>query len=65
MHSPKEDDIRGRAYALWIEAGSPDGRDDEFWHSAERELAEEARLDSSEAATGITQPTPPAGLPTH
>lgn len=65
MHTPQEADIRDRAYALWVEAGSPDGRDQEFWHRAERELAEEAGLDSSDAASGVTQPTPPAGLPTH
>ncbi|SEQ11708.1 Protein of unknown function [Devosia sp. YR412] len=65
MHTPNENDIRDRAYALWVESGSPVGRDDEFWHRAERQLSEEANLDSSEAASGITQPTPPAGLPTH
>jgi hypothetical protein len=26
--------IRERAYALWQEAGSPSGRDQEFWHRA-------------------------------
>ena len=65
MHTPHQDDIRDRAYALWVEAGSPDHRDDEFWHRAERELAEQGGLDSSEGATDITQPVPPAGLPTH
>ncbi|WEK04976.1 MAG: DUF2934 domain-containing protein [Candidatus Devosia phytovorans] len=65
MHSPSEDDIRDRAYALWVEAGSPDGRDQEFWHRAESELAEEAGLDISGQASDVTQPTPPAGIPTH
>ena len=65
MHTPHEDDVRDRAYASWVEAGSPYGRDGEFWHRAERELREQAALDSSEAASGVTQPTPPAGLPTH
>lgn len=65
MHTPHEDDIRDRAYAFWIEAGSPHGRDEEFWHRAERELSEQADLDSSEAASEVTQPVPPAGLPTH
>lgn len=65
MHTPHEDDIRDRAYALWVEAGSPDGRDDEFWHRAERELSQEAGLDSSEGASEVTLPVPPAGLPIH
>nr|WP_314257888.1 DUF2934 domain-containing protein [uncultured Devosia sp.] len=65
MHTPSDDDIRDRAYALWVEAGSPDGRDQEFWHRAESELAEDAGLDSSEAASAVTQPVPPAGLPVH
>lgn len=65
MHSPNEDDIRSRAYALWQRDGSPEGRDLDFWNRAERELAEEAGLDSSEAAAEVTQPRPPAGLPTH
>ena len=65
MHSIKDDDIRDRAYALWVEQGSPEGRDQEFWHRAERELSEEAGLDTSEAAAEVTQPTPPAGTPAH
>jgi hypothetical protein len=65
MHTPKENDIRDRAYALWVEGGSPVGREDEFWHRAERELSEEAGLDTSREAVEVTQPTPPAGLPTH
>ena len=39
MHTYNEDTIRDRAYALWLEAGSPDGNDWQFWHEAERELA--------------------------
>lgn len=61
MHSISDDDIRDRAYALWVEQGSPEGRDQEFWHRAERELSEESGLDTSAAAADITQPTPPAG----
>lgn len=38
MPSPTDDQIRTRAHELWELAGSPDGRDDEFWHEAEREL---------------------------
>lgn len=31
--------IRERAYALWQQAGSPEGREEEFWHLAEAEAA--------------------------
>jgi hypothetical protein len=65
MHSQQEAEIRDRAYALWQEEGSPEGRDQEFWHRAERALAEQSDLDSSEQAAEVRQPTPPAGLPTH
>ena len=30
--------IRERAHQMWVERGRPEGRDTEFWLSAEREL---------------------------
>jgi hypothetical protein len=30
--------VHERAYDLWQQAGSPEGRSDEFWFAAEREL---------------------------
>ncbi|TFV37991.1 DUF2934 domain-containing protein [Bradyrhizobium niftali] len=36
-----EDDIRARAYKLWEEAGKPEGRMDEFWYEAERQIKAE------------------------
>jgi hypothetical protein len=36
-----EDDIRAHAYKLWEDAGRPEGRIDEFWHEAERQIKEE------------------------
>lgn len=30
--------IRERAHQLWEAAGSPEGREQEFWYQAEREL---------------------------
>jgi hypothetical protein len=36
--TPDQDAIRRRAYALWEADGRPHGRDDEYWHRAEREL---------------------------
>ena len=65
MHTPEENDIRDRAYALWQSDGSPDGRDQEYWHRAEQELAAQTDLDTSEQADEVSQPVPPAGFATH
>jgi hypothetical protein len=40
MNTPTEEQIRTRAHQLWEVAGRPDGRENEFWHEAERELRE-------------------------
>ena len=39
--TPKEERVRARAGRLWNEAGQPAGRDEEFWHRAEREITQE------------------------
>lgn len=33
--------IRQRAHELWERAGKPEGKDDQFWLDAERQLEEE------------------------
>jgi hypothetical protein len=38
-----EDQVRERAHDLWELQGCPQGRDEEFWLSAERELVEGSR----------------------
>jgi Protein of unknown function (DUF2934) len=38
MQRPAEMDIVRRAYELWEQERTPDGRDQEFYHQAEREL---------------------------
>ena len=38
MVNPTEQDIAARAYRLWEAAGEPEGKDEEFWRVAEREL---------------------------
>jgi hypothetical protein len=48
MPSPTDDQIRTRAHELWEIAGRPTGRDDEFWHEAERELKDGATNDPDE-----------------
>jgi hypothetical protein len=41
MDRHSEDQIRARAHEFWEQAGRPEGREDEFWLRAERELSEE------------------------
>lgn len=42
MSDSREQRIRERAYSLWEEDGRPDGREQEYWHRAERLIAAEA-----------------------
>jgi hypothetical protein len=37
---PNEDMIRNEAYNLWQQAGSPAGREQEFWHQAREKLTD-------------------------
>jgi hypothetical protein len=39
MENPTKEQIIHRAYQLWEQAGKPEGRDQEFYHEAERQLA--------------------------
>jgi hypothetical protein len=39
MEKPTEEQIRPRAHELWEQNHRPDGRDDKFWHQAEKELS--------------------------
>jgi Protein of unknown function (DUF2934) len=52
-----EEKVRTRAYELWLEAGSPEGRDEEFWQQAQSQVSaptaptqEDAIADSDEFA---------------
>jgi hypothetical protein len=38
MASEKQDRIAQLAYAIWQAEGQPDGRHEEHWHRAEREV---------------------------
>jgi hypothetical protein len=40
MQKPTREQIIHGAYERWEQAGKPDGRDEEFYHQAERELQE-------------------------
>ena len=50
MAKPRGIEIVRRAYELWEQAGKPDGRDQEFYHQAERELTEAAAPDKTNRA---------------
>ena len=56
MEKPTEEQIRQRAHELWEQNHRPDGRDDEFWHQAEKELNEKELED-------IAKEPPPTILP--
>lgn len=55
MAKPTEELIRDRAHALWELAGKPEGRQDEFWHEAERELSADPADNAEEAAEKFTE----------
>ena len=63
MHKHDDEVIRDLAYALWVEAGSPEGNDQHFWHAAEKQLGEDSDLDTSETASTVTPIPLVAGLP--
>jgi hypothetical protein len=46
-----EEQIRNLAYRLWEEAGSPEGRPDEFWLTAQQQLANEPGIAPESAGT--------------
>jgi len=45
-------EIVRRAYKIWEDAGKPDGKDQEFYHQAERELEKERRRRNGENSAG-------------
>jgi hypothetical protein len=47
MEKPSEDEIRKRAQEIWEQNRRPTGRNDEFWHQAERELREAMEVGES------------------
>ncbi|WP_294390274.1 DUF2934 domain-containing protein [uncultured Sphingomonas sp.] len=54
--------IRDRAYAIWEREGFPEGRHEDHWHQASREIAGEGQ--PAETAPQDTAPTDPAGSDT-
>ena len=54
--APQAQEIRELAFKLWQEAGSPEGREDEFWHSANDQLTKERGDIDVDAAVEQTFP---------
>ncbi len=51
MGNPAEQQIRERAHQLWEAAGSPEGREHEFWYQAERDLKGDRSNNREEKST--------------
>jgi len=59
--SDKEQRIRVRAYAIWEGEGRHDGRAEEHWRQAEREIEHALRSAEAQAAEAPEQPPKTAG----
>ncbi|WP_430642973.1 DUF2934 domain-containing protein [Bradyrhizobium cosmicum] len=55
METPDQDRIRVRAHQLWELAGKPEGRQDDFWREAERELSGDPTINSDESSATFTE----------
>ncbi len=61
MGDDREARIRERAYQIWEEEGQPEGRGNEHWAQAEREISEAPdSLDAGETAQDPGAATKPA-----
>jgi hypothetical protein len=52
---PRKQDVQLRSYQIWEREGRPQGRDQEHWFRAERELAAEKAPAKSRAAKSTKQ----------
>jgi hypothetical protein len=52
MENPSKEQIIHRAYELWEQAGKPEGRDQEFYHQAEKELQAHPPEESAKEVPG-------------
>lgn len=64
MADVTDEKIRELAYQLWERDGSPQGKDDEYWHAARELLADEGEVDATEDQSIVPPvvPFPGAGL---
>lgn len=64
MQSSRDERIRERAYHIWVAEGRIEGRQDEHWQQAEREIANEERQarpkGTAPAPSGAADPPRPA-----
>jgi hypothetical protein len=58
LANSNDQQISSRAYALWEQAGRPQGRGTEFWLQAEREIAREAETALPTGDNLQARPTP-------
>jgi hypothetical protein len=49
----KEELIRLRAYEIWIQEGQPEGKEDEHWRRARRDI--EGIMDEDDDVTPVTR----------
>lgn len=61
--TPTHEQIARRAYAIWEEAGRPEGRSVEHWLAAERELLFPSGVDQELKHEVPQTPPPTAGTP--
>lgn len=54
--SDREEKIRERAYRLWVEEGQPEGRHDQHWEEARRQIDAEEKGANAKAASGEAKP---------
>jgi hypothetical protein len=52
--SDREDTIRSRAYRIWEQENQPDGRHEEHWEQAEREIGAEGKATEPSQQDGST-----------
>jgi hypothetical protein len=55
MEQPLEQRVRERAYEIWNTSGREDGRADEHWLSAEREILATLRAEPDAAKTAAVR----------
>ena len=51
LHSPKDEEVRERAYQIYLDHGCEEGHDLENWLSAQRELEQAADAELERANT--------------
>jgi len=58
-----EQRIRDRAYTIWLEQGRPHGQDGDHWLQAERDVAAEAKPETTPAPVAVEAVAPVVKAP--